>query len=192
MLCENTRQTKQIRMKRMVVFLMVSLALLCAACTQSPDNSDAFRRNIPCGIEVEEPGFATSDYTGIGGPGDFVAVFAEFNLSQTSVEQVRKGEIPFLTSLKCVKSRPRPPDNPRSYLDWTKTPGTLVSRSDGTEYGSLNEYLSRRDIVLHIPDALAADLHRSSSEPGNFIGRQNRGYLILSLSNNKAYYIFAN
>lgn len=40
-----------------------------------------------------------SDYTGIGGPGDFFAIFAVFDLSGDSVDAIEAGGLAFLQGL---------------------------------------------------------------------------------------------
>ncbi len=156
------------------------------------NDPDRFRHNVPCGLNVERSAFAVSDYTGIGGPGDFFATFAVFDLSQDSVDAIEAGGLVFLQGLKCVKASPNPRERPRHYRSWKATPAILESRDHSDTIFSVEQYLSHRDIELEIPSEILAQAQHSMSLPGSYVGQQSHGFLIVAPQRQKAYYIFAN
>ncbi|MDS7594926.1 hypothetical protein [Agrobacterium tumefaciens] len=179
-------------MKRLVVFFSVVFALGVAAFIGFLPDPDRFRHNIPCGIEVERSGFAVSDYTGIGGPGDFFAIFAVFDLTESNSEQIKKGGTPFLEGLRCEKAATPHQEWPRDYFSWRETPILLKSRFNAKAFESISEYLSQREIDLSIaPEILTASENALSSK-GNFVGQQNNGFLLIVPDQRRAYYFYSN
>lgn len=157
-----------------------------------PDDPDRFRHNIPCGLNVERSAFAVSDATGIGGPGDFFAIFAVFDLSAESVDAIEADGLAFLQGLECVTAAPRPRYRTRHYHSWQTTPAILESKSHRDPIFSVEQYLSLRDVELEIPSELLAQAQHSLSLPGSYVGEQSHGFLIVAPQKQRAYYIFAN
>ncbi|MBB2905301.1 hypothetical protein FHR76_001645 [Rhizobium sp. RAS22] len=180
------------KMKRSVVFWLIAPAVGFAAFHGFSEDPDRFRHNVPCGIEVERSGFAVSDYTGIGGPGDFFAIFAVFDLTEKSAEQIKSGGIPFLDGLKCEKAAPSHQERPRKYFVWRETPTLLQSRFNAKVFKTISGYLSQRDIKLSIGSDLLTQSQNSLSSKGNFVGQQNNGFLLVVPDNRRAYYVYSN
>lgn len=180
------------RMKLSIVFLLVAIALGVTFFRGFSPDPDRFRHNIPCGIEVEGSGFAVSDYTGIGGSGDFFAIFAVFDLAESSAEQIKNGGVPFLEGLKCKKTASPHRERPRKYFVWQATPTPLQSRFNTKVFENISDYLSQRDIKLNIWPAVLAASQNSLSSKGNYVGKQNNGFLLIVPDRREAYYIYSN
>jgi len=179
-------------MKRSVVFWLTATALGFAAFRGFSEDPDRFRHNIPCGIEVERSGFAVSDYTGIGGPGDFFAIFAVFDLTEKSAEQIKNGGVPFLEGLKCEKAAPPHQERPRKYFVWRETPTLLQSRFNTEVFETIRDYLSQRNLKLSIISDVLTASQNALSSTGSYIGQQNNGFLLVVPDRRKAYYIYSN
>ncbi|WP_320197395.1 hypothetical protein RMR16_020135 [Agrobacterium sp. rho-13.3] len=179
-------------MKRLFIALsaVCSLGVLVFVWLQS--DSDRFRNNVPCGIEVESTGFAASDYTGIGGPGDFFVIFAVFDIAESTAEHVNNSGVSFLQNLHCQKSTLHHQGRPKKYFSWKTSPSLLQTQNTKEKFASISEYLSKRNMYLDIPPEILIAAQNALSTSGNFIGEQNNGFFILDSGNKKAYYLFSN
>ncbi|MCZ7488134.1 hypothetical protein [Rhizobium rhizogenes] len=170
------------------VFIFITVLIFFSVWCSS--DADSFRSNVPCGVEIERSVYATSDYMGVGGPGDFYAVFAAFELSENSVKQIKNGGAFFLGGLKCgpeTGSQSR-----RKYFSWKKTPSDLTSLSQDRKFQLIREYLDSRGLKIIVPKYIMEDAQYTVAHSGNFIGQNEYGFVVINIEKSALYYIYSN